>query len=140
VGEVAAVRAGSASVTAGAPLAAQTRRLLDGPVTSTLLRLAAPNVLMLVLQAAVTTLDAVYVGWLGSPALAGVSLVFPPADADHVRGRHGRGRGLGGRAGAGRGPPRRRRRALSGLYIAIALALVVFGVTVVAALKVGAWR
>ncbi len=77
MGEVAAVRAGAASVTAGAPLAAQTRRLLDGPVASTLLRLAAPNVLMLVLQAAVTTLDAVYVGWLGSQALAGVSLVFP---------------------------------------------------------------
>jgi putative MATE family efflux protein len=31
----------------------------------------------MMLQAAVSTLDAVYVGWLGSPALAGVSLVFP---------------------------------------------------------------
>ena len=43
----------------------------------TLLRLAAPNVLVMVLQAAVSTLDAVFVGWLGSDALAGVSLVFP---------------------------------------------------------------
>ncbi len=60
-----------------APFSAQTRRLLDGPVTPTLLRLAAPNVLVMMLQAAVSTLDAVYVGWLGSPALAGVSLVFP---------------------------------------------------------------
>jgi putative MATE family efflux protein len=51
--------------------------LLDGPVTPTLLRLAAPNVLVMVLQAAVTTLDAVFVGWLGADALAGVSLVFP---------------------------------------------------------------
>jgi putative MATE family efflux protein len=31
----------------------------------------------MVLQAAVSTLDAVFVGWLGSAALAGVSIVFP---------------------------------------------------------------
>jgi putative MATE family efflux protein len=41
------------------------------------LRLAAPGVLVMMLQAAVSTLDAVFVGWLGSDALAGVSLVFP---------------------------------------------------------------
>jgi MATE family, multidrug efflux pump len=46
-------------------------------VARTLLGLAAPNVLVMVLQAAVSTLDAVFVGWLGSAALAGVSLVFP---------------------------------------------------------------
>jgi putative MATE family efflux protein len=46
-------------------------------VARTLLWLAAPNVLVMVLQAAVSTLDAVFVGWLGSAALAGVSLVFP---------------------------------------------------------------
>src|SRR5262245_24685286 len=53
------------------------RRLLEGPVAPTLLRLAAPNVLVMALQAAVSTLDGVFVGWLGAPALAGVSLVFP---------------------------------------------------------------
>jgi putative MATE family efflux protein len=58
-------------------LSPRTRRLLEGPVAATLLRLAAPNVLVMVLQAAVSTLDAVFVGWLGSDALAGVSLVFP---------------------------------------------------------------
>lgn len=68
---------GRAPVPSDAPLSAQTRRLLDGPVTLTLLRLAAPNVLVMMLQAAVSILDAVYVGWLGSDALAGVSLVFP---------------------------------------------------------------
>jgi MATE family, multidrug efflux pump len=64
-------------VSAVVTLSPQTRRLLDGPVAPTLLRLAAPNVLVMVLQAAVSTLDAVFVGWLGSDALAGVSLVFP---------------------------------------------------------------
>jgi len=58
-------------------LAPRTRLLLEGPVAATLLRLAAPNVLVMVLQATVSTMDAVFVGWLGSDALAGVSLVFP---------------------------------------------------------------
>jgi putative MATE family efflux protein len=58
-------------------LSPRTRLLLEGPVARTLLWLAAPNVLVMVLQAAVSTLDAVFVGWLGSAALAGVSLVFP---------------------------------------------------------------
>jgi putative MATE family efflux protein len=69
----------TASVTVPPPLpmAARTRRLLEGPVAPTLLRLAAPNVLVMVLQAVVTTMDAVFVGWLGAEALAGVSLVYP---------------------------------------------------------------
>src|SRR5262249_44795128 len=55
----------------------RTELLLEGPVLSTLLRLAAPNVIVMLLQATVSTLDAVFVGWLGADALAGVSLVFP---------------------------------------------------------------
>ncbi|MGH7314975.1 MAG: MATE family efflux transporter, partial [Candidatus Rokuibacteriota bacterium] len=46
----------------------RTRLLLEGPVARTLLWLAAPNVLVVVLQATVSTLDAVFVGWLGSDA------------------------------------------------------------------------
>jgi putative MATE family efflux protein len=55
----------------------RTRWLLEAPVAPTLLRLAAPNVLVMLLQAMVSTLDGVFVGWLGAPALAAVSLVFP---------------------------------------------------------------
>ena len=71
--------AGSIALPAQAtpPMAARTRLLLEGPVAPTLLRLAAPNVLVMVLQATVSTLDAVFVGWLGGDALAGVSVVFP---------------------------------------------------------------
>jgi putative MATE family efflux protein len=58
-------------------VATRTRLLLEGPVVPTVLRLAAPNVLVMVLQAAVSTMDGVFVGWLGADALAGVSLVFP---------------------------------------------------------------
>ncbi len=67
-----------AAAAAVAPaLSPHTVRLLQGPVAPTLLRLAAPNVVVMVVQAAVSTMDAVFVGWLGSDALAGVSLVFP---------------------------------------------------------------
>ena len=61
---------------AGAAL--QTRLLLDGPVVPTLLRLAAPNVVVNVVLIAVTaTVDAYFVSQLGQSALAGISLVFP---------------------------------------------------------------
>ena len=72
-----ATAAGAVAAPAPAALSPRTRLLLEGPVARTLLRLAAPNVLVMVLQATVSTLDGVFVGWIGSDALAGVSLVFP---------------------------------------------------------------
>src|SRR2546428_11465965 len=100
--------------TAGAvPISTRTRRLLEAPVAPTLLRLAAPNVLVMVLQAVVATMDAVFVGWLGSDALAGVSLVYPllmlmqtmSAGGMGGGGCSGVARGLwAGRRGRGPGP------------------------------------
>ena len=56
----------------------RTRLLLEGPILSTLLRLAAPNVVVNVVLIAVTaTVDAHFVGQMGPGALAGISLVFP---------------------------------------------------------------
>jgi putative MATE family efflux protein len=60
------------------PVAARTKMLLDGPILSTLLRLAAPNVVVnMVLIAVTASVDAHFVGRLGASALAGLSLVFP---------------------------------------------------------------
>jgi Na+-driven multidrug efflux pump len=60
------------------PGASRTRLLLEGPIVSTLLRLAAPNIVVNVILIAVTaTVDAHFVGQLGPGALAGISLVFP---------------------------------------------------------------
>src|SRR5438552_899849 len=56
---------------------ATTRRLLEGPIAPTLLALALPNVVMLLAQVAVNVLEAYFVGWLGTDALAGVSVTFP---------------------------------------------------------------
>src|SRR5215468_10191275 len=67
----------SAPAAAAAALAAPTRRLLEAPIAVTLLRLAAPNIVIIAVQAALNVLEAVYIGWLGRDALAGVALVFP---------------------------------------------------------------
>jgi putative MATE family efflux protein len=53
--------------------------LLEGPLVSTLLRLAAPNVLGLVATTVTIAYDGWVVGRLGADALAGVALVFPLA-------------------------------------------------------------
>ena len=54
-----------------------TQRLLDAPIAPTLLRLAAPNVLVMFAQAAVGLIETYFVGKLGTDALAGMALVFP---------------------------------------------------------------
>lgn len=59
-------------------IAPRTRALLEGPIVSTLLRLAAPNVVVNVILIVVTvTVDAYFIGRLGPHALAGIALVFP---------------------------------------------------------------
>jgi putative MATE family efflux protein len=59
------------------PIAGRTRPLLEAPIALTLMRLAAPNVMVMMVQAAVNACEAYFIGWLGPEALAGVSLVFP---------------------------------------------------------------
>jgi putative MATE family efflux protein len=60
-----------------ATVSPRTRLLLEAPIPGTLLRLAAPNVVVIAVQAALNVLEAVFIGWLGRDALAGVALVFP---------------------------------------------------------------
>src|ERR1700746_3293327 len=55
----------------------RTRRRIEGPIVPTLIRLAAPNVLVMLAQAAVGLVETYFVGKLGTDALAGVALVFP---------------------------------------------------------------
>jgi putative MATE family efflux protein len=55
----------------------RTRLLLEGPIASTLLRLAAPNILVMLAQASVGLIETYFVGKLGTQALAGMALVFP---------------------------------------------------------------
>lgn len=55
----------------------RTRRLLETPVFVTLLRLAVPNILVMVTQASIGLIEIYFVARLGVDALAGVSQVFP---------------------------------------------------------------
>jgi putative MATE family efflux protein len=59
------------------PVAARTKLLLEGPVLSTLLQLATPNVLNLLAIAGMITFDGLFLGRLGADVLAGASLAFP---------------------------------------------------------------
>jgi MATE family, multidrug efflux pump len=55
----------------------RTRRLIEAPIAATLIRLAAPNMLVMVVQASLGLIETYFVGWLGTDALAGIALVFP---------------------------------------------------------------
>src|SRR6202167_2948755 len=55
----------------------RTRKLIEGPIAPTLIRLAAPNMLVMLAQSSVGLVETYFVGKLGTDALAGVALVFP---------------------------------------------------------------
>ena len=56
---------------------ARTRILLEGAIVPTLLRMAWPNVLVMLAQAATGLIETYFVAKLGTDALAGMALVFP---------------------------------------------------------------
>ena len=60
-----------------ATLDPRTRRRLEAPIAPALLRLGAPNVLVMLAQAGVGLIETYFVGKLGTDALAGMALVFP---------------------------------------------------------------
>src|SRR5258708_19489986 len=60
-----------------ASLNPRTRLLLEGRIVPTLLRMAWPNVLVMVAQAATGLIETWFVSRLGIDALAGMALVFP---------------------------------------------------------------
>src|SRR5579863_765181 len=55
----------------------RTRALIDGPIAATLIKLAAPNMLVMLAQTSVGLVETYFVGKLGTDPLAGVALVFP---------------------------------------------------------------
>ncbi|MBN9527792.1 MAG: MATE family efflux transporter [Alphaproteobacteria bacterium] len=57
---------------------ARTMALLHGPIVPTLLKMAWPNILIMLAQAATGLIETWWVARLGTDALAGMALVFPP--------------------------------------------------------------
>jgi Na+-driven multidrug efflux pump len=62
---------------ASPPPMSRTERLLAAPVLPTLLGLAAPNLVVILAQAAANFMESYFLGRLGTEALAGAALVFP---------------------------------------------------------------
>ncbi len=58
-------------------LAPRTRLMLHGPILPVLVRLAIPNLLLVLVQTSVGLIEMFWVARLGTEALAGVALVFP---------------------------------------------------------------
>ena len=67
----------AAPETPPAAMSARTLLLLNGPIVPTLLRLAWPNVLVMLAQASTGLIETFWVSRLGTDALAGMALVFP---------------------------------------------------------------
>ncbi len=105
----------------------RTRALLDGPIVPTLLRLAAPNVLVMMVQASVGLIETYFIGWLGTDALAGVALVFPAVMLMQMMSAGAMGGGISSAVARALGGGRREDTdalALHALAIAIVLGLV----------------
>jgi putative MATE family efflux protein len=60
-----------------AALDPRTQRLLEAPIIPTLLRLGAPNVMVMLAQASTGLIETYFIGKLGTDALAGMALAFP---------------------------------------------------------------
>jgi len=72
---------GSQAIAAAKPvveLSPHTRRLLQDPIAPMLLRMAWPNILIMVAQAATGLIETWWIARLGTDALAGMALAFPP--------------------------------------------------------------
>src|SRR6202023_3681904 len=59
------------------PMDSRTRLLLEAPILPTILRLALPNVIVMLVQTSIGLIETYFVAKLGLDALAGMALVFP---------------------------------------------------------------
>jgi putative MATE family efflux protein len=116
-------------------LSPRTRQLIEAPIAPTLLRLAAPNMLVMVAQASVGLIETYFVGQLGTDALAGVSLVFPAVMLMQMMSAGAMGGGISSAIARALGGGR---RADADALVLHALAIaVVFGLAFMAALLGG---
>jgi len=110
-----------------AAAALRRRRILEGPILPTLLALAGPTVVVLLVQTGVGVAETYFVSNLGTAALAGVALVFPALMLMQMMSNGGIGGGVSSAVaraiGAGRGRDADA-LVLNALAVAIVLGLV----------------
>jgi putative MATE family efflux protein len=115
----------------------RTRALIEGPIASTLIRLAAPNMLVMLAQTAVGLVETYFVGKLGTDPLAGVALVFPVVMLMQMMSAGAMGGGISSAIARALGAGRRADADALALH-ALAIA-VVFGLTFTVAVLAGGW-
>ena len=108
------LRSSEARSTTVARIDPRTRALLEGPIAATLLRLAAPNILVMLVQASVGLIETYFIGWLGTDALAGVALVFPVVMLMQMMSAGAMGGGISSAVARALGAGRRDRRRRAG--------------------------
>jgi len=113
----------------------RTRALIEGPIAATLLRLAAPNILVMVAQSSVGLVETYFVGKLGTDPLAGVALVFPVVMLMQMMSAGAMGGGMSSAIARALGGGRRADADALALH-ALVIALV-FGLTFTIALLLG---
>jgi putative MATE family efflux protein len=116
----------------------RTRALLDAPIGPTLLRLAAPNVVVMVVQSSIGLIETYFVAKLGTDALAGMALVFPILMLVQMVSAGAMGGGILSAVARALGSDRRA-EAAELVWHAVAIALALGIATTVAALFAGPW-
>lgn len=125
----------NAQLAEGAALDPRTCRLLEAPIVPTLLRLGAPNVLVMLAQASVGLIETYFVGKLGTDALAGMALVFPVVMLMQMTSAGAMGGGIASAIARALGA--RRRADADALVLHALVIAVVFGLLFMAAILVG---
>jgi putative MATE family efflux protein len=113
---------------------ARTQLMLSGPIAATLLRFAAPTVVVVTVQALVSVIETYFVGFLGTHALAGVALVFPVVMLMQMMSAGGMGGGVSSAIARALGAGRKsdaNALAVAAVIIAIALGLIFTGAALV---------
>jgi putative MATE family efflux protein len=113
----------------------RTRALIEGPIAKTLMRLAAPNIAVMLAQTSVGLVETYFVGKLGTDPLAGVALAFPVVMLMQMMSAGAMGGGMSSAIARALGGGRRddaNALALHALVIAL-----VFGLTFTIALLLG---
>src|SRR5579862_1928789 len=114
----------------------RTRLLLEAPIGATLVRLAAPNVLVMTVQALIGVIETYFVGRLGTDALAGMALVFPVLMLVQMISAGAMGGGILSAVARALGAGRRESANIL-VWHAVAIALALGIITTIAALALG---
>lgn len=115
--------------------ASRTERILAGPIVPTLLRLAAPTIVVMVVQAAVNVAETYFVSRLGTAELAGISMVFPVLMLVQMMSAAGTGGGVA--AAIARALGAGRREDAEALVVHALVIAVVFGMATTVVLLAG---